>query len=562
MGRRAMEKEISFLEETINRLNLRFEALQKITQLINLASNFEQVLDEVMRLTIELVSAQAGIIILIDQTTGELSSHITIGDHPREELVEKPEWKLDKGVMGAILKVGEPVIIPDASQYPLFREEISKAIGCTAVNAMCVPLKRKDKALGVLEVFNKKPQAQELKEGDKSMASFTEEDQKLMVSLSNEIVMVIENAMLVKELERRVVELDNLLKATEAIASTLQLDPLLDMIMELGMKVMDAEGCSVLLVNEKEKKLQFVAASGAKKEEVKKLTLDMGEGVAGWVAQNDQPLLIEDVSKDTRFSKRVDETLRQKTKSLICVPLKVKDKIIGVMEVINKRGDRTFVQRDMVLFKPLSAQAAVAIERAKLYEDLEDMYISTVKSLAAAIDANDPYTRGHSERVTRFSLLIAKELGLDDKIQKNVELCALLHDVGKLGVPVSVLRKKDKLTDEDWKLIRRHPVLGAEIVSPIRQLKELIPNIRHHHERYDGKGYPDNLKGEEIPLISRILAVADTFDALTSERPYRNGLSDKAALEEIEMCKGTQLDPACVDAFLEGYRKKFIIKEE
>lgn len=557
-----MEKEISFLEETINRLNLRFEALQKITQLINLASNFEQVLDEVMRLTIELVSAQAGIIILIDQTTGELSSHITIGDHPREELVEKPEWKLDKGVMGAILKVGEPVIIPDASQYPLFREEISKAIGCTAVNAMCVPLKRKDKALGVLEVFNKKPQAQELKEGDKSMASFTEEDQKLMVSLSNEIVMVIENAMLVKELERRVVELDNLLKATEAIASTLQLDPLLDMIMELGMKVMDAEGCSVLLVNEKEKKLQFVAASGAKKEEVKKLTLDMGEGVAGWVAQNDQPLLIEDVSKDTRFSKRVDETLRQKTKSLICVPLKVKDKIIGVMEVINKRGDRTFVQRDMVLFKPLSAQAAVAIERAKLYEDLEDMYISTVKSLAAAIDANDPYTRGHSERVTRFSLLIAKELGLDDKIQKNVELCALLHDVGKLGVPVSVLRKKDKLTDEDWKLIRRHPVLGAEIVSPIRQLKELIPNIRHHHERYDGKGYPDNLKGEEIPLISRILAVADTFDALTSERPYRNGLSDKAALEEIEMCKGTQLDPACVDAFLEGYRKKFIIKEE
>ncbi|MCJ7646350.1 GAF domain-containing protein [bacterium] len=557
-----MERDISLLEETINRLKFRFEALQKITQLINLASNLEQVLDEVMKLTIELVNAQAGVIILIDQTTGELSSHITIGGRPGEELVEKPKWKLDKGVMGAILKVGEPAIISDASQYPIFRDEISKVVGCTVINAVCVPLKRKDRTLGVLEIFNKKPSAEESKESDKVVAPFTEEDQKFIVSLSNEIVIVIENAMLFNEIERKVVKLDNLLKATEAIASTLQLDPLLDTIMELGMKIMDAEGCSVLLIDEKEKKLQFVAASGAKKEEIKKLSLDIGEGVAGWVVQNDRPLLIEDVSKDARFSKRVDEVLRQETKSLICVPLKDKNRIIGVMEVINKRGNRTFTEGDMALFKPLSAQAAVAIERARLYEDLEDMYISTVKSLAAAIDAKDPYTRGHSERVTRFSLLIARELGLDEKIQKNVQLCALLHDVGKIGVPISVLRKKEKLTDEDWKEIRRHSVLGAEIISPIRQLKELIPNIRNHHERYDGKGYPDNLKGEGIPLIARILAVADTFDALTSERPYRNGLSDKAALEEIEVCKGTQLDPACADAFSAGYNKEFVIKEE
>jgi len=557
-----MEKEISVMQETINRLNFRFEALQKITQLINLASNLEQVLDEVMRLTIELVNAQAGVIILIDQITGELSSHITIGGRPREELGEKPKWKLDRGVMAAILKVGEPAIISDASEYPIFSDEINKAMGYSVVNALCVPLKRKDRVLGVLEVFNKKPSVEESKESDKSVTPFTEEDQKLIVSLSNEIVIVIENAMLLNERETKVVELDNLLKATEAITLTLELDPLLDTIMELGMKIMDAEGCSVLLVHEKGKKLQFVAASGAKKEEIKKLSLDMGEGVAGWVVQNDQPLLIEDVSKDTRFSKRVDETLGQKTKSLICIPLKVKNRIIGVMEVINKRGDRIFTERDKALFKLLSAQAAVAIERAKLYQDLEEMYISTVKSLAAAIDAKDPYTRAHSERVTRFSLLIARELGLDEKIQKNVQLCALLHDVGNIGVPILVLRKKEKLTDEDWNQIRRHPVLGAEIISPIRQLEELIPNVRHHHERYDGKGYPDSLKGEEIPLISRILAVADTFDALTSERSYRNGLSDKAALEEIEICKGTQLDPACADALLAGYHKKFIIKEE
>ncbi len=151
---------------------------------------------------------------------------------------------------------------------------------------------------------------------------------------------------------------------------------------------------------------------------------------------------------------------------------------------------------------------------------------------------------------------------MDDETQRNVQLCALLHDVGKIGVPISILRKKDKLTDEDWKQIRRHPILGEEIISPIAQLKELVLNIRHHHERYDGKGYPDSLKGEEIPLISRILAVADTFDALTSERPYRNGLSDKAAAEEMETVKGTQLDPACVEAFLTGYSKGFVMREE
>jgi len=556
-----MEKENSFLEETISKLNFRFEALQKITQLINLASNLEQVLDEVMKLTIELVNAQAGVIILIDQVTGELSSHISVGGGPGEGLGEKGKWKLDKGVMGAILKVGEPAIISDASKYPIFCDEISKAVGFSVVNALCVPLRRKDKVLGVLEVFNKNLPREELREAEKGAVPFTEEDQKLIVSLSNEIVMVIENAMLFGELERKVVELDSLLKATEAIASTLELDPLLDLIMELGMKVIDSEGCSVLLIDEKEKKLQFVAASGAKKEEIKKLSLDIGEGVAGWVVQNDQPLLINDVSKDSRFSKRVDETLGQRTESLICTPLKVKNRTIGAMEVINKIG-RPFTETDMALFKSLSAQAAVAIERARLYEDLEDMYIATVKSLAAAIDAKDPYTRGHSERVMHFSLLMAKELGLDEKIQKNVQLCALLHDVGKIGVPISVLRKKDKLTDEDWKLIRRHPVLGAEIISPIRQLKELLSNIRHHHERYDGDGYPDGLKGEEIPLIARILAVADTFDALTSERPYRNGLSEEAAIEEIEACKGTQLDAACVQAFLAGYSKELSIKEE
>ncbi len=185
------------------------------------------------------------------------------------------------------------------------------------------------------------------------------------------------------------------------------------------------------------------------------------------------------------------------------------------------------------------------------YKKLSDSYKNTILALSNAVDARDSYTAGHSERVAKISLLIGKNLGLPDEELKKLEYAALFHDIGKIGIPDSILLKNDRLTDEEFKVIQKHPEMGVNILKSIGFLENILPSIKHHHEKYIGKGYPDNIKGEEIPLGARIIAVADTYDAMTSNRPYRKKLSHKTAVDEIINNKGLQFDERIVDAFME-----------
>ncbi len=194
--------------------------------------------------------------------------------------------------------------------------------------------------------------------------------------------------------------------------------------------------------------------------------------------------------------------------------------------------------------------------RKKTEEELEHLLISTITSLASAIDAKSPWTKGHSERVTRYAVEIAKEMGLKDQGIEQLRLSGLLHDVGKIGTFDIVLDKPGKLTDEEFEIVKKHPGKGAEILAPIRQLADIIPAVLHHHERYDGKGYPHGLKYEEIPLQARILCVADSFDSMTADRPYRSSPGKEYAISEFKRCCGTQFDPKVVDAFLRVLNRK------
>lgn len=189
-------------------------------------------------------------------------------------------------------------------------------------------------------------------------------------------------------------------------------------------------------------------------------------------------------------------------------------------------------------------------ERFRLLADLKDLFIGTVTALSEAIDAKSPWTRGHSDRVTEYSLIIGRAMGMDEKELEDLKIAGLLHDIGKIGTYDALLDKPGKLTDEEYKVVKAHPEHSARLLSPIRQLRLIIPWIRHHHERWDGGGYPDGLKGEEIPLHSRILSVADTFDAMTAERPYRKTPGKEKAIEELKMCSGTQFDPRVVEVFI------------
>lgn len=205
-------------------------------------------------------------------------------------------------------------------------------------------------------------------------------------------------------------------------------------------------------------------------------------------------------------------------------------------------------------------RVAFQAERARRQE-IQRAYLETIRMLAAAVEARDPYTGGHLERVTQYTLAIARALGWTGDRLTEAEMGAILHDIGKIGISDSILRKAGPLTPEEWEHMRTHPDIGTQILRGISFLAPVVPYVRHHHERFDGRGYPDRLAGEDIPIGGRLIAVADSFDAMTSSRPYRPALSIAQALDELRASAGSQLDPTIVEAFLTAYQRGEISPE-
>lgn len=261
--------------------------------------------------------------------------------------------------------------------------------------------------------------------------------------------------------------------------------------------------------------------------------------------------LTSDASVDERF-KEGASIVSSGIRSVICVPLQAQDQILGALYADTRQAANAFGEADLELMAAIGNQAGVAIHRAQLLSELENLFFGSIRTLVAAIDAKDRYTHGHSERVTTFALKMAKAMDLGEEEREQIQLAGLLHDVGKIGVPEAVLNKPGDLTDEEWAAVKRHPVDGAEIIANIhaKNIDKIAAAVRHHHERWDGSGYPDGLKEEQAPLASRVLAVADSFDAMTSDRPYRKGFSADQAAEVVSECAGTQFDPSIAGIFL------------
>lgn len=357
-----------------------------------------------------------------------------------------------------------------------------------------------------------------------------------------------------KRIHERTERLSLLSRLGQILNSTLDHREVRRRAMEAATQLMKAEAGSLLLIDEEKSQLCFEVALGNREEAIKKITLNLGEGIAGWVAQQGDPLVVNAPDKDPRFFKGVDERMEFKTRNLICVPVKVKEKTIGVLEAINKKEGEAFDKEDLSLLISLSDQVAIALDNARLYQELEEMFFQTAESLAEAIEKRDPYTGGHTRRVTTYSLAMAKYLPLKAAEVKWLRISAVLHDIGKIGIDDQILRKPERLNPHEFDEIRRHAGMGAEIIDHIKQLRNIVPGIKYHHEQIDGMGYPDGLKGEEIPIIAKIVSVADTFDAMTTDRPYRKALSKEAAVKELRRCSGTQFDQAVVGAFVLAYQ--------
>jgi HD-GYP domain-containing protein (c-di-GMP phosphodiesterase class II) len=243
-------------------------------------------------------------------------------------------------------------------------------------------------------------------------------------------------------------------------------------------------------------------------------------------------------------------------KNVLAVGLRSGERLIGVLAATNVLNKPDFDSTDIKLFNSVANECAVFIENGRLFSDMKELFIGSLKALTNSIDAKDQYTRGHSDRVAFISRWIVEHLCQARTVSPDlihyVYLAGLLHDIGKIGVAETVLRKQGKLTDEERGVIMAHPRIGASILSEISQMQAIVPGVLHHHERYDGKGYPQGLAGTDIPLSGRIIALADTFDAMTSKRVYRDALSLKRTIDEIAKASGTQFDPEIVQVFLDS----------
>ena len=273
-----------------------------------------------------------------------------------------------------------------------------------------------------------------------------------------------------------------------------------------------------------------------------------------------------------------DKSIKERLKSLLgdviyqmktldtaaCIPCYFRDDLLCILLLGKNRDEKKFSKEELDFFLALASNISMAIRNAQLFKDLESeldkkhqLFMRTTVALVAAIEAKDNYTHGHTTRVTSFSLQIAKRLArkhkkiINERFMENLHIASLLHDVGKIGVPEHILNKRTMLTVGERNRIEEHPLIGATILKPIKELEESLAGVKYHHERPDGKGYPDGLKGEEIPLIASIISVADSYDAMTTERPYRSALYRNEAIKEIKKFTNLQFSPLVTGAFME-----------
>jgi len=335
--------------------------------------------------------------------------------------------------------------------------------------------------------------------------------------------------------------LDRLLNITKDLREEIHGDILLEKIMDSALSITNSEAGSLLLM-EDGNKLVFKILRGEQAAKLQGTSLILGEGLTGWAAEKGLPIRIDNVAKDNRFSPEHDALTGYEARSIMCIPLKAKEKVIGVLVLLNKKGGNPYRQRDEEIIMYLADQAATSILKTRFIEDQRNYEIHVTEILLEAIDSQLSDKKGHSKRVARYSNIMGKALNIAEEAQRRLYFASLLHDVGFLKMPTSDVYSKEELMS--------HPVVGYEMIKPINFYADIAPYILHHHERHDGYGYPSGLKGGEIPLVSRIISIAEAFDAMTSATSYKIPISFEDALEELKNNAGTQFDPDLVKIFV------------
>lgn len=325
-------------------------------------------------------------------------------------------------------------------------------------------------------------------------------------------------------------------------------DKLIAGIMKMAESTLDVAASSVLLLDDENQRLYFRYANGTAGPMLKRLHISRQSGIAGWIVRNRKPLIVNDPEKNQSFYKHIDTLTGFKTQSIIGAPIIIDKKIAGVIEALNKNDGTCFTRDDLKELLGIANTVARALETVQLNEELSESYKGTVQGIIALADSRDITGNGHSQRVTDIVSKAARELGLTPASRRDIEYAALLHDVGKLGLPERIINKAEELTREEWIRIRKHPITGYMMLRDISFLREASLLVLHHHERYDGRGYPEGLKGEEIPFGSRLIAAADAYDYMITGHTHREAMSTTRAYAELTRNCREQFCPVAVKA--------------
>jgi putative nucleotidyltransferase with HDIG domain len=510
--------------ELVQQLAQRARSLREITRTasaLNTIHDTGEVLDAILEGAGRALGLQRSAILLADPARAELVVHAARGY--RDIIGQR--IPMGRGITGGVAVSGEPALVSEVAADDRYLPGVEGG-----VSEMAVALRVRGELLGVLDTESTERGAfsladlelfqafadqaavalhnarlfRHLEDANERLKSNVEEMGRLNRDLETYSAQISEAN---RSLEQQIRQLTTLHQAGQAITSSLDLQQTLGAILQMSAEIVSSSAGAIKLIDEETKELRVAAQ-------------------AGMLAEEDGRLLRYDL------------------------PLKIGERTIGVFELV-RLANETLGDDERKLLETLASQAAIAIENARLFEDTQRVYYETLKSLARALEARDHYTRGHSERVAELSLAVAQHLGLDEPKCHLLYNAALLHDIGKIGVRDAVLLAPRKLTEREMAVIRQHPTFGNVILGPLKFLGAVSDLVKHHHERWDGNGYPDGLAGEAVPLESRIIAVVDAFDAMTSSRPYRQARRREDAVEEIRREAGRQFDPAVVEAFLE-----------
>jgi HD-GYP domain-containing protein (c-di-GMP phosphodiesterase class II) len=539
------------------------DVVQRANQ-IAASTALDALLDQMLELFVEFAKAKAGTLYLYDAGKDELIFKVVRGDPASQKLVNT-RFPAGRGIAGAALHAREAIFIPDVEHDPRWDRRIGELSTLRLQTMYCLPLVLQDRPVGVVQVFNLP-----------AMAVDDAEELALLNLLADRMASEIEKARLLDEAQRREKRLSALVDIISQLTTTLDRDQLLTLIMNHARDLLEVEATSVWELDEQRQLLVLHVATGDRGEQLREVTVPVDQGLIGECVTQGKRILVADVSTDARHNKDVDRQSGFVTRSVLSVPLRapsiqlsqgrgvLKESIIGGAQAVNKCNGGAFSDDDIALFEALASQAATVLQLARLYADTQKLFEGVIKVVAGAVDAKDPYTQGHSQRVSDFAVAIAEELGLQQEQIYHIKIGGILHDVGKIGVPDSILKKPGRLTDEEMAAMREHPTRGYEIMQQEELrwlLRAELPALLEHHERLDGRGYPNGLLGDQIHEIGRIVAVADVFDALTSDRPYRAGMTFEDAFAILRRTSGTELDAVCVEALWRARQKGRVLMQ-